>query len=262
MKTSEWIKLIGILCIFFGGQGIINDIIPLLFPEMIGWVKEKLPELSSGTMIWVLILPYITLLANLFYLMAGIFFLMKKTYSLKIMYIALTFSILCRIVPMLFFSQNSSTPLPNYEINIFSLLGPCIDVLLLIGVSILAKYYYKSQDELIKLFREYTMTRSQLKLLTFFGLVCVSIPISIQGLWIYSTSSYNNQADRVATFNSYFPILLHGRYTLNYFSIAFCIFAITISIINLKSSNTIWKVNMITLVLGGLLLLLNLFQMM
>ena len=257
-----WIKLIGILCIIFGGQGILNDIIPLLFPEMMGRVNEKLPGVSSDTLSWVLMLPYITLLANLFYLMAGIFFLMKKTFSLKLMYMALTFSILCRIVPMLFFSQYSSIPLSNYEINIFSLLGPCIDVLLLIGVSILAKYYYKSEDELIKLFREYILTPRLLKLFTFLGLVCVSIPISIQGLWIYSANSYINQADRVATFNSFFPIFLHGRYTLNYLSIVFCIFAITISTINLKSLRTKWKVNMIILVLGGLFLLLNLFQMM
>jgi hypothetical protein len=262
MKTSMWIKLIGILCIIFGGQGIINEIIPLLFPEMVGRVNEKLPEASSDTLNWVLMLPYITLFSNLFYLMSGIFFLMKKVFSVNIMYMALTFSILCRIVPMLFFNQFRSFPLSNYEINIFSLLGPCIDIVLLVGVSILAKYYYNSEDEIIKLFREYILTPRLLKLLTFLGLVCVSIPISIQGLWIYSAKSYINQADSVATFNSFFPSFLHGRYTINYLSIVFCLFAITISIINLKSSKTIWKLNMIILVLGGLLLLLNLFQMM
>lgn len=262
MKTSTWIKLVGILCIIFGGQGIINDIISLLFPEMIGMVKEKLAEVSPNTLRRILMLPYITLLSNLIYLMAGIFFLMKKAFSLKIMYMALTFSILCRIVPIIFFSQYSSIPLSNYEINIFSLLGPFIDVSLLIGVSKLAKYYYKSEDELIKPFGEYTLTRRLLKLLTFFGLVCVSIPISIQGLWIYAANSEINQVDRVATFNSFFPDFLQSRYAINYLSIAFCIFAITISTINLKSSRTIWKLNMIILVLGSFLLLLNLFQMM
>jgi hypothetical protein len=262
MKTSTWIKLIGILCIIFGGQGIINDIVSLLFPEMIGMVKEKLPEVSPNILRRVMLLPYITLLGNIIYLMAGIFFLMKKTFSLKIMYIALTFSILCRIVPMLFFSQYSSIPISNYEVNIFSLLGPFTDVLLIIGVSLLAKYYYKSEDKIIKLFGEYTLTPRLLKLLTFFGLVCVSIPFSIQGLWIFATNSGVNQVDSVTTFNSFFPDFLRGRDSINYLSIAFCIFAIIISTINLKSSRTIWKVNMIILILSSLLLLLNLFQMM
>ncbi len=262
MKTSSWIKLFGILCIIFGASGIINDIVSLLFPEMIGMVKEKLPEVSPDLLRWVLKLPYITLITNIIYLMAGIFFLMKKAFSLKIMYLALTLSILCRIVPLLFFSQYSSIPFSNYEINIFSLLGPFIDVSLLIGVSMLAKYYFKPDDELIKPFGEYKLTPQFLKLLTFFGLVCVSIPISIQGLWIYAANSGSNQVESVTTFNSFFPDFLHGEYAINYLSIAFCILAIIISTINLKSSGLIWKANMIILVLSSLLLLLNLFQMM
>jgi hypothetical protein len=53
MKTSSWIKLIGILCIVFGDQGIKNDIVSILFPEMIGMVKEKLPEVSPYLFRWV-----------------------------------------------------------------------------------------------------------------------------------------------------------------------------------------------------------------
>jgi len=262
MKTSTWIKLIGILCIIFGASGIINDIVSLLFPEMIRMGKEKLPEISPDSLSWELKLQYITLLTNIIYLIAGIFFLMKKPYSLKIMYIALTLSILCRIVPMLFFSQYSSVPFSNYEINIFSLIGPFINASLLIGVYWLSKYYYKSDNEIIKPFGEYTLTPRVLKLLTFLGLVCLSIPISILGLWIYVTNSVINQDEMVTTFNSFIPDFLQGRYTINYLSIAFCILAIIISTINLKSSGKIWKANMIILVFSSLLLLLNLFQMM
>jgi len=97
--------------------------------------------------------------------------------------------------------------------------------------------------------------------LTFAGFVCMSVAISIQGLWIYSFHSATNQVESVTTFHSYFPDFLHGRYAINYFNIAFCILAIVTSTINLKSSGNIWKTNMIILVFSILLLLLNLFQM-
>ena len=221
--------------------------------------KKELTEVSTDPIRWVLMLPYITIFANVIYIMAGTFFLMKKTFSLKIMYIALTLSILSRIVPMLFIT---SDPYSNYKLNIFILIGPFIDVALLILVYRLAKYYYKPNDELIKLFGEYSLTPRLLKLLTFAGLICISIPVSIQGLWMYVAHSGTNQAESVASFHSYFPDFLNGRYAINYFSIAFCITAIVISTINLKSSGKIWKTNMIILVISILLLLLNLFQMM
>jgi hypothetical protein len=154
MKTSSWIKLIGILCIVIGAQGIINDIVFIMFPEMTGIVKEELHEVSPDLIRWVMNLGYLQFIANLIYLMAGVFFLMKKSFSLRLIYLALTLSILCRIVPMLFFSQYSSIPNSNYEINIFSLIGPFIDVALLIGVYRLAKYYYRSDDESVNLFGE------------------------------------------------------------------------------------------------------------
>jgi hypothetical protein len=258
MKTSAWILLIGIICIILGAQGIINTILPLLLHGMNGMAKKELTEVSSESLRWVLRLPYISIFANIIYLMAGIFFLMKKSFSLKIMYIALTLSIFCRIVPILLISS-----IPD-SVNslIFTLIGPIIDISLLIVVFRLAKYYYSSGDELIKLFGEYTLTPRLLKLLTFAGFVCMSVAISIQVLWIYSAHSATNQVESVTTFHSYFPDFLHGRYAINYFNIAFCILAIVTSTINLKSSGNIWKTNMIILVFSILLLLLNLFQMM
>jgi hypothetical protein len=262
MKTSSWIKLIGILCIVFGAQGIINTILPLMLHGMNGIQKKELPEVSPDQLTLVLKLPYIAIFANIIYLIAGIFFLIKKPFSLIIIYTALTLSILCRIVPMLIISQYSSGSFSDYEINVFILIGPLIDVSLLIGVYRLSKYYYNPDDELIKLFGECTLTPLLRKIFTLAGLVCISIPVSIQGLWIYAANSGTNQAKRVAAYHSYFPDFLQGQYALNYLSIAFCLLAIIISAINLKSSGIIEKLNMIILVFGCLLLFLNLFQMM
>jgi hypothetical protein len=265
MKTSYWIKLIGILCIVFGAQAVLNDIVSIFSPEMAGMVKEKLPQVSPELLGWVMKLPYVIFIVNVFYIIAGIYFLMKKSFSLKIMYLALTLSIVCRILPMLFFSQLSSIPISNYEINIFSLIGPIIDVILLIGVYRLAKYYYRSDDELVNLFGEKLsrlLTPKLLIILTFAGLLCLSIPVLIEGLWIHAFNLGDSQDNSIAIFNSYLPDFLHGRYAASYLSIVFCILAIFISIINLKSSGKIWKTNMIILVSSSLLLFLNLFQMM
>jgi len=251
MKTSNWIKLIGISCIVFGSLGIINNISSLFTPQ---WIIDTWPAISPVRLKWIERLAYLGIFVSIIYLMAGIFFLRKKPFSLILMYGALTISLLYVVIPLLFFKP--------YDELIFVVIGPIIDLCLLIGVYRIRKYYYEGPDEIVKLFGEIKLTPPLLKLLTFLGLVCISIPISIQGLWIYAANSGTNQVERVATFHSYFPDFLHGRYAINYLSIAFCILAIIISTINLKSSGKIWKANMIILVFSILLLLLNLFQMM
>ena len=108
-----------------------------------------------------------------------------------------------------------------------------------------------------------TLTPRLLKILTFIGLFCIVIPISILGLWIHAFNSGDNQADRVSIFNAYFPEFMHGRYSTTLLSIAFCISAVILSIICLKSSKKLWKIiNIAILVISSLLLLLNLFSMM
>lgn len=102
-----------------------------------------------------------------------------------------------------------------------------------------------------------------LKILTFLGLICLSIPLSIQVLWIYVFNLGNNQAERVEIFHSYFPDFLLGRFDITYLSIACCISTIIFSSISLKLSGGFWKsLNIIILIFSVLLLLLNLFSMM
>ena len=201
MKTSSWIKLIGILCIVFGAWGIIDGISGFLIPEMMEMQEKSIVRLA-----------YIGILINVIYLMAGVFFLIKKPFSLNMMYIALTISFLYGIAPMLFLTR----------ISIFVLLGPFIDAALLIGVFRIGKYYFKSPDELIELFegdtKRKTLTPLLLKILTFVGLLCLSIPLSIQILWIHVFNLGTNQAERDEIFHSYFPAFLHGKFSLIYLS--------------------------------------------
>ena len=252
MKTSSWIKLIGILCIVFGALGLIDNISSFFIPQ---WVKDTWPEISPDRQKCMELLAYFGIFANTIYLLAGVFFLRKKPFSLNLMYGALTISILSVVIPLLIVKP--------YDLLLFVLIGPIIDLALLIGVYRIRKYYYESPNEIVKPFGEITLTSPLLKLLTFLGVLFISIPILMQGLWIYVFNLADNQSDRVAILNSYFPEFLHGRYVTTYLGLAFCFSAIILSSISLKLSGKLWKtLNIIILIISSLLLLLNLFQLM
>ena len=201
------------------------------------------------------------------YLSAGIFFLLKKPFSLTLMYVALSFSILFQILPMLFLSQHNSHPFVDYSFNISKLIGPLIDVALLIGVYRISKYYFKSHEELTEIFGEKTqrkvITPRQLKIIAYIGLFCLSIPLSIFGLWIYAKNSGTTNLERTEVFQSYLPTFLHGQLATSYLSVVFCILAIILSSISLKLPERKWKtLNTVILNFSILFLLLFLFTLM
>jgi len=108
-----------------------------------------------------------------------------------------------------------------------------------------------------------SVNKTQYKILTLVSLICLLIPFSIYGLWIYVFDLGTTQVERVAVFKDYFPNFLNGRWSTTLLSIAFSISAIILSSISLKLSIKIWKsLNILILLLSSLLLLLNLFSMM
>jgi uncharacterized membrane protein len=258
MKTSGLIKLIGILCIIFGISGLTESIAHINIIEM---AESEISEFSPKVQSLVTILGYVGILVYVLYLVAGVFFLIKKTFSLNMIYIALISSILFVFIPLVIINKgDSSGYLFDYRLSLSNLLSPALDIALLIGVSIISKNYYKKPDELVE---SKILTLACLKFLTFLGLLCFSIPISIFGLWLYVSNLANNQFDRVTILRSYFPYFLRGRYDTAYISLAFCLLAIILSSISLKLTGYLWKtLNIFILVFGCLLMLLNLFQMM
>lgn len=252
MKTSSWIKLIGILCIVFSALGLIDNISSFFMPQ---WGKDTWPEISPDRLKWMELLAYFGIFVNTIYLMAGVFFLWKKTFSLNLMYTALAISILYVVISLLLVKP--------YDLLLFVLIGPIIDLALLIGVYRIRKYYYESPNEIVKPFGEIILTSPQLKLMTFLGVLFISIPILMQGLWIYVFNLADNQSDRVAILHSYLPEFLHGQYVTTYLALTFCLLAIILSSISLKSPKIFWKtLNIITITISVLMLLLNLFQLM
>jgi hypothetical protein len=265
MKTSTRINRIGILCIIFGTIGMLNSISTILLPSLIEMVKEKAPEHSFEVPIEFVKVAYLELFANIIYIMAGILFLIKKPFSLKMMYLALTISILSKVVPLVYFSMYSSIPFPNYSFNSSNLIRPFIDIVLFIGVIRLSNFYYKSPDELNEMLGGNKIRKPidarLLKTFTFVSLFCLSIPLSIFGLWNHAISLGSTQADQVAIFHNYFPSYLREHTT--FLSICFCVLAIILSSFSMKLPGKLWQgLNIIILLFSSLLLLLNLFWLM
>ena len=260
MKPSTWIKFIGILCIVYGGLGIISNIFEILLPTFVGMSEDKSSEISPDQMAWILRLAYIGLAVNAIYTVAGILFLAKKPFSIRLMYAALAISILYHIVPLFMLSRYPSTPYFNYELNISNLISPIIDVVLIAVVMWLRKCYFISY--LTNSSRK-PLTINHLRAISLIGILCVFIPVSFHLLWIYCFNAEATPLERSALFMSYLPGLLQGRHTITLIGIALCFIAIILSSIGMQSILKSWKVlNILVFSCSILMLLLNLFQMM
>lgn len=254
MKSSGWIKLIGILCIVFGAYRIMSAILELLLST----TNETFPEFLRPKF-----LIYMEILVNAIYVMAGIFFLMKKSFSLKLMYFALSFKIIFGSASLLFI-RFPEFPVLNIAIG---LINPLFNVFLLIGVFKLARYYYKSPEQMTEVpsnkIRNNILSQKVLKILSLTGILFLSVPLIIFILWIHSSNLATTQAESVSIFNSYFPEFLQGRFDTTYISLAFCILSIILAIICLRIPGKIWLIlNVFVLTLCSLLLMLNLWSMM
>ena len=104
---------------------------------------------------------------------------------------------------------------------------------------------------------------TQLIVLTIVSLICLLIPLTIFGLWVYVFDLGSTQVERVAIFKDYFPGFLKGRWDTTYLGIVFCVLAIVFSGLSLRLSSKFWKaLNILILLISSLILLLNLFSMM
>ena len=108
-----------------------------------------------------------------------------------------------------------------------------------------------------------SLNKTQLKIVTLVSFICLLVPYSIFGLWIYVIDLGTTHAARVTVFKDYFPDFLNGRWSTTLLSIFFCVLAIVFSRISIKLPGKPWKIlNSVILILSCLLLGLNLFSMM
>jgi hypothetical protein len=106
------------------------------------------------------------------------------------------------------------------------------------------------------------LSPDKLKLVAITGFLFLLIPLYIQLLWIYISSTVESYLAR-DTFYSYFPDFMNGSAVLNYLSIFCCLIAITAGLIGMKlSKESWWKASAFTMGLGSILMFLNIFQLM
>ncbi|MDO8365431.1 MAG: hypothetical protein Q7T20_01455 [Saprospiraceae bacterium] len=262
MKTFQWINLIGILCIIFGAQAIINGVMLFVMTGASNWAITQEQGGTGPQPVWLTISVYFGILVSILYLVAGVSFLKKKAFSLRLMYTALILNLLARFVPMLMIGFHTAV-FPWQLFNIFSLMGPMIDVLLLIGVYQVSRYYYTDPDKYIYFLGAGTLSPSTLKLLSLIGSLVFLIPLFIFVLWFYVSSLDLSYPENVAKFHSYLPPFLHTRFGSAYLSLFCGASAFIFSSIGLKLAEKGWrKLNQAVMISSMLLFLLILFTLM
>jgi hypothetical protein len=110
-----------------------------------------------------------------------------------------------------------------------------------------------------------TLNHTQLKILTLVSFICLLIPSSILGLWIYvcARNVGTPQPEIVAIFKDYFPDFLHGRWGTTLISMIFCVSSIVLSGFSMKLTDKLWKViNTIIVSMSSIMLFFNLWSMM
>lgn len=252
MKVSRWIQRIGFLSIFFGLSSLSGHILHLLSPEGMNHSRSEITTVQDG---WAVLLIYIGILIYTLYFTAGIFFIKKKIFSLKLMYTSLLISLLYVLISIILIKPIDSI--------LFVALGPIIDLTLLIGVFRLRKYYFDPNDITIHLYGVNKLSTTALKSLIIFGLICSIITILIQVLWIYAFNQSDVQAERVLIFYGYLPTFLQEPFSSNYIGLIFSFIALICSLFGLKLKEVFWKfLNNFVLITSSLMFLLNLFQLM
>lgn len=259
MKISKWIKLIGIICIAIGVFPLLTEILFEFFrnppPEIVKERKSPIELIDY----WNLVRPYLEDFVDLLYLIGGVFFLMKKAFSIRLMYFVLLFSIFYTILPILLF-----TPYPVKFLAIISpfvLTGIVINLFLLYSVFKMRKLYLGNPNKKLKILNFSIKSPASFKALTIIGIASILIPISYLALLFYADFSTDNHMQFVAAFNKYAPDIFESFG--NEINLLLCVLCLLISLICQSSKSiNIRILNIILLILSVLLFMLNLFQMM
>ena len=198
MKTPTWGTVIGILMIFFGGCGALNDIRNISMPEKLAEQKElmkdkiemrKLKKLKESaeqdsvntveidsistitdeedteteeidffgkkqsveeildlpefTKTWIVRFGYIGAFVSILYMLGGLFLLVRKSFSIKLVYAALVISILCSGAQAAVLTSSSSSGIIAISTGLSQIFGILIDIILLAIVFSSDKEAYK-----------------------------------------------------------------------------------------------------------------------
>lgn len=255
--------MIGTLCILFGAQNILSSIMILGVSGSFPWAIFDPSGEPVKTPEWLQFMNYSGMAVSLIYLVAGIFFLLKKSFSIRLMYSALWISIVARLGILVFFAIKSSSGFTWQMLNVFFLISPAIDLFFLFGVYRISRFYYTKPDQEIYLLGEGTFSQSALKRLSVSGLMVLLIPLSLFLLWEYVAFKDLGYPESSEEYRRYLPSFLQARFAVNYLGGGCSILAFIFSSMGLRLQEKGWRrLNTTVLILGILFLAINLWSMM
>lgn len=218
---------------------------------------------SGPNPVWLSIMNIFSQLISPMFLVAGIIFLKRKSYAIPLMYIILTLSVVSRFASIFITASQSGSEFPWKALNIFTMIGPVIDVLFLIIVYRISKYYFVDPDKEVYFWNTGQLGQPALKRLSVSGLVVLLIPLSLFLLWEYVAFKDLGYPESSEEYRRYLPSFLQARFAGNYLGVFCSILAFMFSSMGLKLQEKGWRrLNTTVLILGILFLAINLWSMM
>jgi hypothetical protein len=104
---------------------------------------EKFLELTPFTKTWIVRFGYIGLLASVFYILGGVFLLVRRNFSIKLVYVVLAISMLTSGAQAAVLTSSSATGVISLTTGLAQLVGVIIDIVLLAVIFSSDKEAYK-----------------------------------------------------------------------------------------------------------------------
>lgn len=252
MNANKWIRRTGIACTVTGSMLLLEAIISIALTT--SGKASLYPD--RGFHFWDITYPLIGLL----YFVAAVVYLLKKPYSVKLMLLALSLTILHSFIILLIHHYTNTVS----GVNLPSYIGVAFHVVLFASVYRFKNDYYLSPEALETRYGKITpYSKRAVAVMSIAGIVCVCIPLGLIALWAEASQIEGNRAAQVAWFKNQFPEFLRAPFRLNYISMLASMTGIYLSSKGIGKTASFWKyVNYPVMVFAIILLLLDIFQLM
>ncbi len=115
----------------------------IMFEKMSENMKDMF-HVSDFTKTWMVRFGYIGIIVSIIYILGGLFLLIKKPFSIKLVYVALGLSIIFSIVKVIVLSADSSDSFITMTAGFSEMFGVVFDIILLIVILTSNREVYKS----------------------------------------------------------------------------------------------------------------------
>ncbi len=218
---------------------------------------------SGPNPVWLSIMNTFSQLISPMFLVAGIIFLKRKSYSIPLMYIILTLSVISRFASIFIIASQPGSEFPWKALNIFTMIGPVIDVLFLIIVYRISKYYLVDPDKEVNLWNIGNISQAALKGMSVSAFLMLLIPVFLFGLWFYVNRLGLGYPENVERYHQYLPAVLRPRYATAYLSLFCSAAALILCSFGLRLPDKGWRRwNTAVLIISVLMGMINLWSMM